>query len=320
MSSYTGTDVFAARPEQPNDFENRMPKPLQANNSGLTRFLGWFSIGLGAAEIIAPGAIALISGTRNNRGLIRFYGMREIGAGIGILTQRNPGPWLWSRVAGDLVDIASLIGGARKNSGGATAFALASVAGVTALDVMCAQNCTAEVNSTGNDPERAESSVLISRSPEECYRFWREVENFPRFVNEVRSVRVTGDRTSHWIAGLPGGAGQIEWDAEIDDDVPNQRISWRCLPGSDLFVRGAVNFEAAPGGRGTLVRVQLDFDHTARPLIAPLAKMAGKHPEQIAYKSLRRLKQLLEVGEVITTEGQPAGRRASTTWLDAIAR
>ena len=92
------------------------------------------------------------------------------------------------------------------------------------------------------------------------------------------------------------------------------------MPGSNATVNGSVNFEAAPGGRGTIVRVQMDYDFPGRSIAAPASRLLGRNPEQFANKALRRFKQLLEVGEVMETEGQPAGRRNGTTWLDAIAR
>jgi uncharacterized membrane protein len=217
------------------------------------------------------------------------------------------------------VDATAIVGGAQQNKRTATVGALAAVAGITALDIVCAKQCSVEEKGA-SETEHAESSLLISRPPEECYRFWSDVENIPRFSSEILSVRKTGERTSHWTARLPHDAGEVEWDAEIVEDVPNQRISWRCLPNDGVTVSGSVTFEAAPGGRGTIVRVQLDYDHPGRTAIAPLSKFIGRHPGQITQKSLRRLKQLIELGEIVTTEGQPAGRRSGTTWLDAIAR
>jgi uncharacterized membrane protein len=289
----------------------------------LTKFLGWFSIGLGVAEVVAPRMIARISGTRDHGALIRAYGLREIAVGAGILTKQDPGPWLWARVAGDVVDLASLAGGSRRGGRIATAGAIAAVAGVTALDIISAQRETSPeraVPKAAHDTERAEASVVIRRSPDECYQYWRDEENFPRFVSEVRSVQRTGGKKSHWVAGFEGSTHTIEWDSETNEDPAQRRITWQTLPESRIYISGAATFEPAPGNRGTIVRVQMDFDHPGRTLTSPASRMLGKHPEQILYKSLRRLKQLLEVGEVITTEGQPAGRRGSTTWLDKIAR
>jgi len=293
--------------------------PTRPDSSGLTRFLGWFSIGLGVSEILAPGVIARIAGTGKRKNVIRSYGVREVAAGVGILTNPRPTKWLWARVAGDVVDLTSIVRGSRENRRGATAGALAAVAGVTALDIICAQRCATNEKAAW-DGERAETNLLINQTPEECYQFWRNVENFPRFVPELRAVRKTGEKTSHWASSLPHGAGEAEWDAEIVEDVPNQRISWRSLPDQGITIDGTVEFEPAPGGRGTIVRVQLSYDHAGRAVASPIAKLLRKHPGQITNKALRRMKQLMEVGEILTTEGQPTGRRGSTTWLDQIAR
>ena len=318
MVAETPTETFTpGRQPQPRSRAGNSPAVL-SDPARLSRFLGWFSLGLGAAELMMPRRIAKITGTRKREGLVRFYGMREIAAGVGIFTGSNPAPFLWARVAGDVVDLASLVNGSKKGRRLATAGSIAAVAGVTALDILCAQ----KMSQAGRQPstERAEASIVIGRSPEECYRFWRELTNLPRFIPELRSVQISGERQSHWTAQLPGANTPIEWDAEITEDIPNQRISWRATRTPALTLEGSVSFESAPAGRGAFVRTQMDFDHPGRTLLSPAARLTGKHPEQVMYKSLRRLKQLMETGEVITTEGQPAGRRGATTWLDAIAR
>jgi uncharacterized membrane protein len=137
-------------------------------------------------------------------------------------------------------------------------------------------------------------------------------------MSYLQSVRDTGNGRSHWVAAAPGGRS-VEWDAEVVNDVPGQMISWRSLPGSNVCTSGSVVFEAAPGNRGTIVRVQMDFSSPA-PGLTRVGKILGKHPEQMVYKDLRRFKQVMETGEAITTEGQSAGRKGSATWLDSIAR
>ena len=318
MSAGTLTETFPAAPPE-SASQQRVSEPFLSDPARISRFLGWFSIGLGAAELLAPRAIARISGTRNHGGVTRLYGMREIAAGVGIFTHPNPAPWLWARVAGDVLDLASIVGGSTKGRRVATVGSLAAVAGVTALDVLCAQKLSTKARETPST-ERAEASVLIASSPDECYRYWRKLENHPRFINELASVRVSGDRMSHWIFQLPGNHRQVEWDAEITEDIPGERISWRGIPKSGIEASGTVTFEVAAGNRGTIVRVQLDFDHPGRSFLSPAARALGKHPEQILYKSLRRLKSLLEVGDILETQGQSAGRRSGATWLDQIAR
>jgi len=298
------------------DGERTMPT-FDPDISGLTRFLGWFSIGLGVCELVKPGAISRIAGSNNHKGLVRFYGAREVAAGVGILSSQNPGKWLWARVAGDVVDIASIVKGS--SNGVVSTGALAAVAGVTALDIYCAQRASA-LEKGGQQTERAEANLMINRSPQECYDFWRKLENFPRFVPQLRSVQETGEKTSRWMMALPQGPGLVEWDAEITEDSPGQRISWKSLPDTGVKVDGSVTFEPAAGQRGTIIRVQMDYEFPGSSIAAPLVRVLGMNPEQFAQKALHRFRQLLELGEVIETEGQPAGRRGSTTWLDAIAR
>jgi hypothetical protein len=105
----------------------------------LARALGWFSIGLGLAEVLAPRALADLTGVRRP-GLLQAYGLREIGCGIGILSSARPAGWLWGRVAGDALDLGTLGAALAEADGehrGRAPAATAAVAGVTALDVLC---------------------------------------------------------------------------------------------------------------------------------------------------------------------------------------
>lgn len=293
----------------------RSTAPPKSSANGIARGLGWFSLGLGVAELVAPRAIGRVAGARKKESLIRSYGIREIIAGVGVLATTHSSGWLWARVAGDAVDLASL-GAARAASTDGkkkNALAIGSVVGVTALDLWCATKAGA-----GRARARTEASLMVSRSPEECYQFWRNFENLPLFIDHLKSVRSTGDRGSRWTAYGPGGI-QVEWDAEIEEDIPNKRLAWRARDGSHIWHSGVVDFENAPGGRGTIVRVQMDYGNTLKA-IGLLATPLGKNPSQLIRKQLRRFKQVLETGESITTEGQPAGRRSGATWLDEIAR
>jgi hypothetical protein len=112
-----------------------------ASTGALARGLGWFSIALGVAEVLAPRALARTLGMDGSEALLRAYGLREIATGVGILAARDPAPWIWGRVGGDALDIATLATGLnddnpqKQNVG----LALAAVAGVTLLDVACVQ-------------------------------------------------------------------------------------------------------------------------------------------------------------------------------------
>ena len=157
---------------------------------------------------------------------------------------------------------------------------------------------------------KLEKSVTINRSPEDLYRFWRNFENLPRFMRHLESVSETGAGRSHWVAKAPAGS-TVEWDAEIYNEKEGEMIAWRTLEGADVASAGSVHFEKAPGGRGTLMRVVLKYDPPAGKLGAIIARLFGENPEQQIAEDLGRFKQLMETGEVATTEGQPSARGAS---------
>ncbi|MFP5261342.1 MAG: SRPBCC family protein [Blastocatellia bacterium] len=279
--------------------------------------LGWFSIGLGLAEVLAPKGLAKLIGVSDEHPILfRLLGLREIASGIGILTQRRPAGWVWSRVAGDVMDL-SLLGVALASDDsdkGRVAAATAAVIGVTALDVFNAQRLS-DGSGAGAGTVRAKT-MTINRPPEEVYRFWRDFQNLPRFMTHLESVQVTGDNRSHWVAKAPAGA-TVEWDAEIVEDRPNEVISWRSLEGADVDNSGSVRFERAPGGRGTEVRVEIAYDPPGGVLGTTVAKLFGEEPEQQLKDDLYRFKQVMETGEVVRSDasihsgphpGQPPAR------------
>jgi uncharacterized membrane protein len=271
----------------------------------LAKGLGWFSIGLGLAELLAPRAIASISGVSKERtGLIRLYGLREIASGITIFSQEKPTEGVWSRVVGDALDLTSLgMAAANPNAKkGRIAFATANVLAVTALDVMCAM----QLSGNGTRGIHAKGSCVVNRAPEDVYAFWRNFENFPRFMRHVESVQDLGDGRSHWKVKGPAGM-EVEWDETIIADFPNEVITWRSLEGSDVDNAGAVRFERAPGNRGTIVKVNLEYNPTAGVLGSMVAKLFGEEPEQQLDDDLRRFKQVMEIGEVVVSEGSLFG-------------
>ena len=276
----------------------------------LARGLGWFSLGLGLAELLAPRGVAKVAGLRGSTGLIRLFGLREIASGLAIFTQGNrPAGALWSRVVGDALDLACL--GAAfaspDSNKGRVAFATANVLAVSALDVLCAQQLSADED--GAKTERrgvpVNKSIVINASAEEIYQFWRDFEKLPQFMRYLESVTVTGEGRSHWVAKAPGGS--VEWDAEITEDQPNRLIAWRSLEGSEVKTSGTVRFEPATGGRGTVVHVQLDYSPPGGAFGALFAKLFGEDPDGQMQIDLRRFKQVIELGEVVVSDGTLTG-------------
>jgi uncharacterized membrane protein len=147
-------------------------------------------------------------------------------------------------------------------------------------------------------------SVTINRPIEELYRFWRNLENLPRFMRHLESVERVTDTISRWRARGPGGA-ILEWEAEINNEVPNEVIGWRSLENADVVSAGSVNFDRS--GRGARVPVHLQYSPPGGKVGASIARLFGKDAETEIREDLRRFKQLVETGEMPTTEGQPRG-------------
>lgn len=111
----------------------------------LARGLGWFSIGLGLAEVLMPGKLARFLGVPGNEGLIRACGAREIATGVGLLLTDNPKPWIYGRIGGDMLDLAGLGMSIEKGTEqGNAAIAAGAVASITALDIACAKGLATE--------------------------------------------------------------------------------------------------------------------------------------------------------------------------------
>jgi uncharacterized membrane protein len=278
---------------------------LNISAEQLARGLGWFSLGLGLAEVLAPRAVAKVAGVRGDTRLIRLFGMREIASGLAIFMQgKRPAEAVWSRVAGDALDLAALgkAFASPDSDKGRLSFATANVLAVTALDVLCAQELSSSNPMTEEGVTEVKKSIIINRSPEEIYQFWRKLENLPRFMRHLESVRETGDGRSHWVAKAPVDS-RIQWDAEITEDRENEMIAWRSLEGSDVYNTGSVRFERAVGGRGTIVFVEMDYDPPGGVIGKGIAKLFGDDPEQIIFDDLRGLKQVMETGELVISDG-----------------
>jgi uncharacterized membrane protein len=143
---------------------------------------------------------------------------------------------------------------------------------------------------------RVEQSVTIERPREEVFAFWRNFENLPRFMDHLEAVHVLDNRRSRWVAKGPAGT-RVEWDAEIHNEISNELIAWRSLPGSEVDHAGSVHFSPLHDG-GTQVRVILRYDPPAGKLGAGVARLFGEEPSIQVAEDLRRFKQVMEAGEV----------------------
>jgi uncharacterized membrane protein len=279
--------------------------------------LGWFSIGLGLAELTMPGSLARLIGIREDgttTSTLRALGAREIGHGVAILSDPSSAPRVWARVGGDAIDMGFLAAamGAEGSDRTRLGLATASILGVGIADLVCAMRLggrSRERKWTAGRGVRIERVTTVNRSIEDVYAFWRNFENFPQFMRHLERVRMTGPRRSHWQAKAPAGT-TVEWEAETLEERENEWIAWRSVEGSQIQNSGSVRFQRAPGARGTEVRVQLQYTPPAGRLGRAVARMFGEEPGQQIHEDLHRFKQLMETGEIPLSDGQGLWRAA----------
>ncbi len=151
---------------------------------------------------------------------------------------------------------------------------------------------------------KVEEAVVVARPRDELFRFWRQLDNLPRFMDHLESVTVLDDRRSHWVAKGPLGS-RVEWDAEIVHEIPDEIIAWRSLPGSEVDQAGQVQFTPAHGG-GTDVRVVLRYAAPGGKAGQTVAHLLGDDPARQIADDLRRFKQVTEGAYVAAPVPGPA--------------
>ncbi|MFC3835632.1 MULTISPECIES: SRPBCC family protein [Deinococcus] len=146
--------------------------------------------------------------------------------------------------------------------------------------------------SAASKPIFVEHSVVIDRAPQQVYDYWRKLENLPRIMSHLESVTELDAKRSRWVAKAPLGT-HVEWEAEIVNDKPGQRIGWHSLPGATVDNAGSVQFEELPNGH-TRVHVALSYRPPAGPLGAAVAKLFGEEPSQQIAEDLQKFKAAFE--------------------------
>jgi len=164
---------------------------------------------------------------------------------------------------------------------------------------------------------RVERVTTINRPVHEVYNFWKRFENFPKFMRHLVSVETLGNGRSRWRARGPAGM-KAEWEAELIEDRQDEWIAWRSVKGSGIQNSGSVRFSAAPGARGTEVRVQLQYSPPAGSVGRGIAWLFGEEPDQQIRHDLHRFKQLMETGEIPLSDGPSLMRPARPTDPDTI--
>lgn len=281
-----------------------------ATIDAFARNLGWFSLGLGLAQVLAPRKVAGLIGIHDDGksdAVMRLVGLRELGAALAVLTPANPSPGLWARVAGDAIDL-TLLGralGSSRSDRNRVLFAIASVLGISVVDLMASLRVAQEPSNTFEArqarPVRATAAITINAPATEVYRWWEGFQQAPRFIQNAASIEITGARTSRWTVSAPAGV-TAAWDVEVTESSSNEQISWRTGEGSPLTGTGKVRFRPAPRNQGTEVifeaELQLPGGELGKTIGGILAQAFGTQ----LGNDLRRLKQFIELGEVVQSD------------------
>jgi len=266
----------------------------------LTRGLAWLSIGVGGAQLVAPGSWAWMAGlpdSHRSRTIIRTRGLREVVSGVALLNSDRP-ELAWLRLAGDVIDLGLLASSwsSTRANGGRLAGAILTTLGMAVVDGLAASARTSNLG-----PVEVSSSIAINKEASEVYRFWKQQANLPRFMAHLESATAVDERHARWQTRGLLGASET-WDVEIVEDEPDELIAWRLRKDDEVACAGAVSFTRAPGGRGTAVHVALHHHASAGDLGAAVARLFGELPRQQLAGDLRRLKQVLETGEVVHSD------------------
>lgn len=154
-------------------------------------------------------------------------------------------------------------------------------------------------------------TVTINRPRAELYAFWRDFRNLAAFMENVESVTPGDGRTSHWVVKAPAGK-TVEWDSVLTEDVPDEVLAWESVEGADIRNTGRIEFRDSTAGRGTEVTATIVYDPPGGDLGKLIAKLFQKEPKVQARRELRRFKQLMETGEVSTSEAPDAAPRGGS--------
>jgi uncharacterized membrane protein len=155
---------------------------------------------------------------------------------------------------------------------------------------------------------KIEKAITVLRPVGEVFAYWRDFNNLPNFMNNLVSVEVRSPLRSHWVWKTVADL-TFEWEMEVIAEIQDRMISWQTLPGSEMNHAGSVWLRPAPQDEATVIHVQLRYAPPVGRLGMKLAELLGEDPAKSVTEALRRLRSILEAGEVPTTEGQPHGSR-----------
>jgi uncharacterized membrane protein len=140
-------------------------------------------------------------------------------------------------------------------------------------------------------------SILINRPRGELFAFWQDFQNLPQFMDNLEKVEVSEGGRSRWTIKAPMGR-TVAIEAQTTETVTDQSIGWESTEASEIKTRGRVDFDDAPGGRGTVVTLEIAYDPPGGDLGRAVAKLFAREPNIQARQELKRFKMLMEAGEI----------------------
>lgn len=152
-----------------------------------------------------------------------------------------------------------------------------------------------DIGREGKDTVDVHKSIDIDAPVERVFQAFSNFENFPRFMRNIREVRETSRDRLHWKAAGPLGS-TVEWDASVTELVPNEVISWKSEPGSQIEQTGAVFFRENPDGTSR-VDVRFSYRPPGGGLGHAIASLFGANPESHLEEDLKRVKEYIETGQ-----------------------
>jgi uncharacterized membrane protein len=139
---------------------------------------------------------------------------------------------------------------------------------------------------------------MVNKPRNEVYKFWRKLENLPKFMEHLNSVKEIDNRRSHWVAKIPGNIGVIEWDAEITEDKKGELIAWQSVENATIYNSGNISFKESIDGIGTEVTAKIIYQPPAGKAGVVAAKIFNPVFQKIVKADIRRFKEVMENGEM----------------------
>ena len=159
---------------------------------------------------------------------------------------------------------------------------------------------------------KIEEAVTVNKPARELYDYWRDLTHMPEFMPHVERVDVEEGNRSHWVMKGPAGT-TLEYDSETINDEPGKLIAWRSVGGSDIQNAGSVRFVAAPGDRGTEVRLNIEY-------LPPAGFLGAFGPSCSASSARPRRTTCGRACETSSNSWRPARSRATSRRKEREAR